>query len=124
MDGAMEKWLSCQGLLNLLSYLSTVVLQNSVFLQNIILFGVILFLVAQNSLSTNERRLIFFDFSKSFLLIGDKTSGPIENHRGLRQGSALSPTMFNFFITGLIELLDAQAYKEAGKKLTAFSSRP
>jgi hypothetical protein len=47
----------------------------------------------------------FFDHNQSYLLVGDARSSPIKNLRGLPQGSSLSPTLFNFFINILIELL-------------------
>jgi hypothetical protein len=47
-----------------------------------------------------------FDFNQSFLLVGGERSSPIKNLRGLPQGSSLSPTLFNFFINILIELLE------------------
>jgi hypothetical protein len=49
-----------------------------------------------------------FDFNESFLLVGSSKSSAIQNYRGLPQGSALSPIIFNFFINGLIEGLDAE----------------
>jgi hypothetical protein len=49
-----------------------------------------------------------FDNNKSFLLVGSEKSSGIDNQRGLPQGSALSPIIFNFFINGLIESLEAQ----------------
>ena len=49
-----------------------------------------------------------FDHNESFLLVGSETSTGIPNLRGLPQGSALSPIIFNFFIDGLIRILDAQ----------------
>jgi hypothetical protein len=54
-----------------------------------------------------------FDFNQSFLLVGNTKSPGIPNHRGLPQGSAFSPIIFNFFINHLIDILDAEE-KEDG----------
>jgi hypothetical protein len=51
---------------------------------------------------------MLFDYNQSFLVVRCKTSKGIPNLRGLPQGSALSPIIFNFFIDGLIRILDAQ----------------
>jgi len=53
-----------------------------------------------------------FDNNKSYLLVENTRSEPIANHRGVPQGSSIAPTMFNFFINGLIEILEAMPRRE------------
>jgi hypothetical protein len=53
-----------------------------------------------------------FDNNKCYLLVGNTRSEPIANHRGVPQGSSIAPTMFNFFINGLIEILEAMPRRE------------
>jgi hypothetical protein len=48
----------------------------------------------------------FFDNNQSYLLVGDARSSPIKNLRGLPQGSSLSPTLFNFFINIIIQIIN------------------
>lgn len=48
-----------------------------------------------------------FDFNSSKIAIQGKMSEPIQNTRGLLQGSSLSPILFNFFINDLINELEA-----------------
>lgn len=52
-----------------------------------------------------QRLIDLFDSNKSFLVISGSKSEPIENTRGLLQGSSLSPILFNFFINELADLL-------------------
>lgn len=54
----------------------------------------------------------FFDSNQSYLLVRGERSSPIKNLRGLPQGSSLSPTLFNFFINILIELLEQTQLSE------------
>ena len=46
-----------------------------------------------------------FDKNQSELVIGGSRSNPINNTRGLLQGSSLSPILFNYFIDGLCRKL-------------------
>jgi hypothetical protein len=47
-----------------------------------------------------------FDYNSSFVAVNDTLSRPISNLRGLLQGSALSPILFNFYIDELVKRLD------------------
>jgi hypothetical protein len=47
-----------------------------------------------------------FDYNESSLLINGTQSTPIQNTRGLLQGSSLSPIFFNIFIDSLLKKLD------------------
>lgn len=57
--------------------------------------------------STVCRLMDLFDSNFSRLVIGGRQSEPIPNLRGLLQGSALSPILFNFFIDPLLKLLSS-----------------
>lgn len=57
--------------------------------------------------STIKRLQMLFDDNASILLINGKRGRPIQNRRGLLQGSSLSPTLFNFFIDSLLQKLNA-----------------
>jgi hypothetical protein len=69
-----------------------------------------------NSIIRVPNHLLFslqslFDDNECFLMVGGKLSKGISNKRGLLQGSSLSPILFNYFIAGLQELLDASPDK-------------
>lgn len=52
-----------------------------------------------------------FDHNESILVVNGKQSAPIENRRGLLQGSSLSPILFNFYIDDLIKDLNINGPK-------------
>ena len=64
-----------------------------------------------------KRLQALFDSNSSILVVQGSKSDPIENLRGLLQGSSLSPVLFNFYINNLIEELSRN--QQAPKILTA-----
>ena len=67
----------------------------------------------QFNLEIDEVRLLrsMFDNNVSLLNIQGNLSRPINNYRGLFQGSSLSPLLFNAFINSLITLLNKRRSK-------------
>lgn len=57
--------------------------------------------------STICRLRELFDHNESILVIDGLKSDPIDNKRGLLQGSSLSPLLFNFFIDSLFQEITA-----------------
>ena len=55
--------------------------------------------------SAVQRLQNLFDHTTSKLVVSGKFSQPIQNKRGLLQGSSLSPILFNFFIDGMCRQL-------------------
>lgn len=53
-----------------------------------------------------------FDGNSSRIIIQGKRSEPIENNRGLLQGSSLSPMLFNFFINDLIQEIETAGIRK------------
>jgi hypothetical protein len=70
-----------------------------------------------------KRLQALFDHNSSILVVQGAKSDPIENLRGLLQGSSLSPVLFNFYINDLIEELsrnpDAPKITTAGIRTNA-----